>query len=126
MSPIDYLSAIERAHARGDATEHTYLPYLKSLACVDATNEPKRERCGAPDYIISRKNDNLTIGYIEAKRCRYRSRRNRKRAQVQRYRQHLPNFDQPTIEFRWFVQRDGKPFRTRVGGSRGMNLASGD
>ena len=34
---------------------------------VIATNEPKRSLCGAPDYAVSRKRDELTIGYIEAK-----------------------------------------------------------
>jgi hypothetical protein len=54
-SPIpEYLKQIEKAHAAGNATEHTYRPALKTLVeslvkDVSATNEPKRERCGAPD-----------------------------------------------------------------------------
>jgi len=54
-SPIpEYLKQIEKTFGAGNATEHSYRPALKSLieALADqmsATNEPKRERCGAPD-----------------------------------------------------------------------------
>src|SRR3989442_15930015 len=70
--PEEYIRKLERALKRGDATEHTHRPALKDLleAVNDkilATNEPKRSECGAPDYIISRKRDHLTLGYIEAK-----------------------------------------------------------
>ena len=66
----DYLSAIEKDYQSGQATEHTYRGALKALlealdANVFARNEPKRIKCGAPDYMIER--NNLTIGYIEAK-----------------------------------------------------------
>ena len=61
MSIAEYLRAVEQAHKRDDATEHTYRPDLKalleSLGDVLATNEPKREKCGAPDYEISRRKD---------------------------------------------------------------------
>ncbi|MDT7602698.1 MAG: hypothetical protein QOF61_695 [Acidobacteriota bacterium] len=47
-----YLKAVEKALAKGDATEHTYRPALKDLIeslgdNVTATNEPKRIKCGA-------------------------------------------------------------------------------
>jgi len=112
MSPEEYLKAIERAHARGDATEHSYRSYLQSLiesrARVDATNEPKREQSGAPDYVASRKSDRLTIGYIEAKDVDVDLSDVEKSEQLTRYRQHLPNLLLTDyLEFRWFVQRDG-------------------
>ncbi|EQD61301.1 hypothetical protein B1B_07683, partial [mine drainage metagenome] len=50
----DYLDAIEAAMRRGDATEHTHHPALKSLiealagTSVQAVNEPRRIACGAP------------------------------------------------------------------------------
>jgi len=57
-SPLDtYRREIERAFERGDATEHTHRPALKTLIealshGVTATNEPKRVECGAPDFVI--------------------------------------------------------------------------
>jgi hypothetical protein len=51
MSDIQtYLNQIERAYVRGDATEHTHRPYLKTLveslqSGITATNEPKRIAC---------------------------------------------------------------------------------
>lgn len=65
---LDYLRKLERALKRGDATEHTHRPALKELLealddKIVATNEPKRSECGAPDYVISRKRDHLTLGH---------------------------------------------------------------
>jgi hypothetical protein len=58
MSVTEYLKAIERALGRGDATEHTYRSslkaFLESRTAVEARNEPKREKCGAPDYVVAR------------------------------------------------------------------------
>ncbi len=56
----DYLQGIEQAYRAGNATEHTYRSNLKALVetlapGVTATNEPKRVKCGAPDFIITRK-----------------------------------------------------------------------
>jgi hypothetical protein len=66
----NYLAQVEQAYKAGNATEHTYRPALKALleACqpgVTATNEPKRIKCGAPDYIITRKD--IPLGFAEAK-----------------------------------------------------------
>ncbi|MBC7557576.1 MAG: hypothetical protein H7195_11515 [Chryseobacterium sp.] len=35
---------------------------------IKATNEPKRIKCGAPDYILTKKE--IEVGYIEAKDIR--------------------------------------------------------
>lgn len=71
MSPAEYLAKLERAQQRQDATEHTHRPafkaLLEALGEVEATNEPKRAKCGAPDYVITRQKDRLTLGYVEAK-----------------------------------------------------------
>jgi hypothetical protein len=32
---------------------------------ISATNEPKRQKCGAPDYILTQKD--IPVGFIEAK-----------------------------------------------------------
>ena len=65
-----YLGSIEKTHASGNATEHSYRPDLKELVesfekRVTATNEPKRVKCGAPDFIVTR--DDVPIGYVECK-----------------------------------------------------------
>src|SRR5437764_14865804 len=113
MSVTEYLKAIERALSRGDATEHNYRShlqaFLESRHTVDATNEPKREKCGAPDYVVSRRKDRLTLGYVEAKDVGVGLTQIEESEQLQRYRQHLPNLLLTDyLEFRWFVQRDGK------------------
>ena len=65
-----YLAEIEQAYKAGNATEHTHRPALKNLleafqSGIIATNEPKRIQCGAPDYIITRKD--IPLGFVEAK-----------------------------------------------------------
>jgi hypothetical protein len=57
-----YLHEIQRNLSSGNATEHTHRPALKKLieslaSGITATNEPKREECGAPDFVVS-----LSIG----------------------------------------------------------------
>ena len=105
----DYLRKLERALKRGDATEHTHRPALKELIetldqNVIATNEPKRSLCGAPDYVISRKRDHLTLGYIEAKDIGKELGEEEKGEQLKRYRTSLPNLLLTDyVEFRWFV-----------------------
>lgn len=70
MTLDQYIQNINSAYQRGTATEHTYRGDLKQLiesivTDVAATNEPKRQLCGAPDYIITRKD--IPVGFIEAK-----------------------------------------------------------
>jgi len=70
MTLDQYIQNINSAYKRGNATEHTYRGDLKQLiesivTDVAATNEPKRQQCGAPDYIITKKD--IPIGFIEAK-----------------------------------------------------------
>lgn len=61
-----YRTAIAQALARGDDTEHTHRPALKTLvealaSGVTATNEPKHVECGAPDYVVSRSNSSPAL-----------------------------------------------------------------
>jgi predicted helicase len=107
-SPIsEYLKQIEKAHAAGNATEHTYRPALKTLIesladQVEATNEPKRERCGAPDFIITK--HDTPIGYIETKDLDKPLDLIEKDEQLKRYRQGLHNLILTDyLEFRWYV-----------------------
>ena len=105
----NYLRKLQQALKRGDATEHTHRPALKDLIetledKVIATNEPKRSECGAPDYVVSRKHDHLTLGYIEAKDIGRELGEEEKGDQLKRYFASLPNLLLTDyVEFRWFV-----------------------
>jgi len=69
--PINtYMKQVKHRFDSGISTEHSYRADLQNLLNtmvkgITVTNEPKRQKCGAPDYIIQRKD--IPIGYIEAK-----------------------------------------------------------
>ena len=70
MTLQEYISTISQRFQLGNATEHTFRGDLQLLLeslvpDVRATNEPKRQSCGAPDYIITR--GEIPVGFIEAK-----------------------------------------------------------
>ncbi len=70
MTIQQYLDLIHKQVKLGNATEHTFRGYLSQLIETISpetlvTNEPKRQKCGAPDYILTQKG--IPIGYIEAK-----------------------------------------------------------
>ena len=70
MNLNDYITTINQRYTQGYATEHTFrgdlVNLLESLVPeIKATNEPKRQSCGAPDYIITR--GEIPVGFIEAK-----------------------------------------------------------
>ncbi len=65
-----YLNGIIKKYKTGLTTEHSFRGDLqdfveRTVVGVQAINEPHRQKCGAPDYIIQKKN--IPIGYIEAK-----------------------------------------------------------
>ncbi|MEK9530632.1 MAG: N-6 DNA methylase, partial [Flavobacteriaceae bacterium] len=65
-----YIQNINRLYVQGRATEHSYRGDLAQLIeaivpDIKAINEPKRQACGAPDYILER--NQVPIGFIEAK-----------------------------------------------------------
>ena len=103
----DYLAKIEHAYKAGNATEHTYRPALKDLleafqTGIIATNEPKRIKCGAPDYIITRKD--IPLGFVEAKDIGVSLDDTEKSEQLKRYRDGLANLILTDyLEFRWYV-----------------------
>jgi predicted helicase len=113
---LDYVRKLERALKRGNATEHTHRPALKELLeslndKIIATNEPKRSDCGAPDYVISRKRDQLSLGYVEAKDVGADLDEIARGDQLKRYFASLPSLLLTDyVEFRWFV--DGKKRET--------------
>ena len=112
----EYLSEINKAYLRGDATEHTHRPALKTLIeamgdKITGTNEPKRRTdCGAPDMLVSRRKRNLDfrVGYIECKDIGTDLKQEEKNEQIKkRYVPSLHNFILTNyIEFRWYT--DGK------------------
>ena len=71
MDLKEYISTVNQKYRAGNATEHTYRGALEQLMQtllpkLQIVNEPKRVKCGAPDYIASRK-DGMPVFYIEAK-----------------------------------------------------------
>jgi len=70
MTIDQYLNSINKRYKLGNATEHTFRGDLQTLLeslvpAIRATNEPKRQSCGAPDYILTQKD--IPVGFIEAK-----------------------------------------------------------
>ena len=70
MNLDQYIDNINQKFKAGNATEHTFRGVLEQLIesivpTIRATNEPKRQSCGAPDYILTKKD--IPVGFIEAK-----------------------------------------------------------
>ena len=70
MTLEQYIDNIDKRYRLGNATEHTFRGDLQNLLealvpTIRATNEPKRQSCGAPDYILTKKD--IPVGFIEAK-----------------------------------------------------------
>lgn len=70
MTIDQYINNINQRYKLGNATEHTFRGDLQQLLEsltpeIRATNEPKRQTCGAPDYILTKKD--IPVGFIEAK-----------------------------------------------------------
>jgi hypothetical protein len=112
MSIAEYLSALNKNLAHGDATEHTHRPALKSLLeslakGIIATNEPKRIACGAPDFIITCKN--VPLGHVETKDVgtslvEIEKGKGPNGEQFRRYKDGLPNWILTDyLEFHWYV-----------------------
>lgn len=70
MTLTDYIAKLNTLYITGNAREHSYRGDLQNLLTallpgVLVTNEPARVECGAPDYVLTRKD--VPVGYIEAK-----------------------------------------------------------
>jgi hypothetical protein len=102
-----YLHEIEKNLRRGNATEQTYRSALKSLfeslgPHLTAVNEPKQIECGAPDFIVLKKD--VPLGHVEAKDIGKNLGEIEKDEQLTRYREALPNLILTDyLEFRWYV-----------------------
>jgi predicted helicase len=108
----EYLRGIRSEFTTGKATEHSYRPSLKKFIetfekGVKAINEPKQEECGAPDFIIQKKQ--APIGYIECKDVKWALDPTEKTEQVKRYLTSLNNFILTNnLEFRYYAQGERK------------------
>ena len=102
-----YLDGIIRKFKTGKTTEHSFRGDLqdfveRTVVGVQAINEPTRQKCGAPDYIIQKKN--IPIGYIEAKDIDKNLDVVEKSEQLDRYRASLDNLILTNyLDFRFFV-----------------------
>ncbi len=108
----DFLSSVQHTHSGGKATEHSYRTALEALFnglddTVTATNEPKRIKCGAPDFIIER--SKIAIGHVEAKDIgvSLRGMKDANRDQQNRYLKALPNLIYTNC-LDWDFYRDGE------------------
>jgi predicted helicase len=104
----EYVQEVKQIYQGQNATEHTYRPALKKLIesldyGIQATNEPKRIACGAPDFLVMQ--GALEIGHIEAKDIGVSLNKVEKTPQMARYFNALGNLILTDyIEFRWYVQ----------------------
>ncbi len=102
-----YLKDVQRELDTGDAREHAYRPALKTLLeslepGLQATNEPRRSKVGAPDYIVARKG--APLGYVEAKDLGEDLRKVERSEQLKRYRGAFSNLILTDyLEFRHYV-----------------------
>lgn len=94
MNIEQYVEYLNKRYQLGNATEHTFRGDLQNLIEslvpeIAATNEPKRIKCGAPDYVITRKE--IPIGFIEAKDIGTDLTSKQLKEQFERYRASLDN-----------------------------------
>lgn len=91
----NYLQKLTTLYFAGNATEHSYRGDLQTLLQeilgkeFAVINEPTRQKCGAPDYIVSKKE--IPIGYIEAKDLKLGIDHKKNKPQFDRYRNALEN-----------------------------------
>ena len=94
MTLQQYLTKINTLYSTGNAREHSYRGDLQNLIMailpdVLVTNEPARIDCGAPDYVLTRKD--VPIGYIEAKDIGVDLKDKKLKEQFDRYKSGLTN-----------------------------------
>ena len=114
-----YIDNINQRYRLGNATEHTFRGDLQQLIenlipDVRATNEPKRQKCGAPDYILTKKD--IPVGFIEAKDIGDNDLEGTKKTghkeQFDRYRASLNNLIfTDYIQFNFYLKNTSPPFR---------------
>lgn len=97
MTLKEYIVELDRQFQTGVAREHTYRPALQNLLAtmlphLTVSNEPARQACGAPDYILQRSDTNIPVAFIEAKDLEEPlDGRKKHKEQFDRYKQSLDN-----------------------------------
>lgn len=106
-----YIHQIATYYGDEKATEHTYRGDLRDFilsilpdTAYKLTNEPRRQKCGAPDYILEK--GEVPVGYIEAKDVgRLDSLTPAEKDQFARYTASLDNLIYTDyLEFRFYKQ----------------------
>jgi hypothetical protein len=114
----DYIAALNRAHRRGDATEHSYRPALQALlqsraTNIEATNEPQRIAGNAPDFVVYRRA--TLLGHVETKDIGEPLDKLLKTGQLKRYTEALPNLIfTDYLDFIW-IEHGTPKLRVRLG-----------
>lgn len=110
----NFISKVQSVHKTGVATEHSYRSALEALFNgleeeVTALNEPKRVKCGAPDFIVQR--GEIVVGHAEAKDIGLdlRTMKDANKDQQKRYRKALPNLIYTNC-LDWDFYRNGERF----------------
>ncbi len=106
-----YVDELIAKFKTGQAKEHSYRPalqiYFESLLeGVEAINEPKQQKWGAPDLVINKKlkSDSIPVGYVEAKDVDKDLDKVETSEQLTRYLEKLDNLILTDYrEFRFFV-----------------------
>jgi len=70
MTIANYIDSISKRYKQGNTTEHTFHGDLQQLVesllpDIRATNAHKLQTCGAPDFILTKRD--VPVGFIEAK-----------------------------------------------------------
>lgn len=110
MPIANYINEVNKRFKTGISREHSYRGDLQTLletlvTDIIATNEPARIDCGAPDYVITKKD--IPLGYIEAKDLDDNLDDKSHKEQFDRYRNSLSNLIITNyLEFRFY--RDGE------------------
>ncbi|EAP78573.1 type ISP restriction/modification enzyme [Sulfitobacter sp. NAS-14.1] len=112
MNIQGFLAEVSSIYQTGAATEHSYRSALQTLLSsigedITALNEPKRVKCGAPDFIVSQ--GDIVIGHVEAKDIDIgiRGLKGTNKDQQERYRAALPNLIYTNC-LEWDFYRDGE------------------
>ena len=118
MTLDQYIEGISKRYALGNYTEHTFRGDLQQLLetlvpGISATNEPQRIKCGAPDYVLMKRE--IPVGFIEAKNINDDLTHKSHKEQFDRYKASLNNLIfTDYLDFHLYI--DGQAVRSeRIG-----------